>query len=397
MTSTQAGKMPPEVLLKAAPPHKYSLITPRFWHGMLPLTWWRLLRRNRFSISWTRLPTVMAICCFTGFNLICTLLDNLIYSRRVSRQKILEDPIFIIGHWRSGTTLLHELLICDPEFTFPTTVRCFCPTHFLLTETPITKCTGFVLPDKRPMDNMAAGWERPQEDEFALCNMGIPSPYLMMAFPNHRAVDQEYLSLRPLSDLERTRWKQALMTFLKRITFRDQRRIVVKSPTHTARIKTLLEMFPAARFIHLVRDPYALVPSTVRLWSSLNQVQGLHVPDQDDQWLFDYVHGTYEAMYECFEEDRKLLDDSQFFEIRYEDLVADPKAALHSIYEQLDLGDFHRAEPAVDAYLHAARDYRTNRLQLTAEQRHEVRRRWHAYFVRYGYSENGESKHSTAS
>ena len=40
----------------------------------------------------------------------------------------------IIGHWRSGTTMLHELLILDPRHTFPNTYQCFEPLHFLWTE-----------------------------------------------------------------------------------------------------------------------------------------------------------------------------------------------------------------------------------------------------------------------
>ena len=43
---------------------------------------------------------------------------------------------------------------------------------------------------------MAAGWDRPQEDEFALCNMGVRSPYLTIAFPNHPPQDQDYLDFR---------------------------------------------------------------------------------------------------------------------------------------------------------------------------------------------------------
>ena len=40
---------------------------------------------------------------------------------------------------------------------------------------------------------MPTGWDRPQEDEFALCSMGAPSPYFKMAFPNEGAQDEEYM------------------------------------------------------------------------------------------------------------------------------------------------------------------------------------------------------------
>ena len=49
------------------------------------------------------------------------------------------------------------------------------------------------------MDNMTAGWDCPQEDEFALCNMGLRSPYLTIAFPNHPPQDQEFFELAEVS------------------------------------------------------------------------------------------------------------------------------------------------------------------------------------------------------
>jgi hypothetical protein len=91
---------------------------------------------------------------------------------RIRRTLIREAPLFIIGHWRTGTTLLHELLILDPRHTHPTTHECLEPNHCLLTEKLLTLALQFLEPSHRPMDNMATGWDRPQEDEFALCMMG---------------------------------------------------------------------------------------------------------------------------------------------------------------------------------------------------------------------------------
>src|SRR5204863_6827505 len=125
-------------------------------------------------------------CCHTALRYI----QDQWYGSRVDRTPIREAPLFIIGHWRSGTTLLHELLILDQRHTFPNTYQCLAPNHFLLTERVFSRLFGFLLPSRRPMDNMAAGWDKPQEDEFALCMLGQPSPYLTIAFPNHPPQDQ---------------------------------------------------------------------------------------------------------------------------------------------------------------------------------------------------------------
>ena len=88
-----------------------------------------------------------------------------------------------------GTTLLHELLIRDPRHAFPTTYECLVPHHFLMTESWLPKLLWWMMPSRRPMDNMPAGWDRPQEDEFALCLLGQPSPYERIAFPNRQEGD----------------------------------------------------------------------------------------------------------------------------------------------------------------------------------------------------------------
>ena len=122
--------------------------------------------------------------------------NSLLFGRKIERTEIEDDPIFVIGHWRSGTTLLHELLVLDPRHTFPDTYACFSPNHFLVSGWWMKPCLKILLPARRPMDNMVAGWDHPQEDEFALCNMGVPSPYLTNVFPNRPPQYQEYLDMR---------------------------------------------------------------------------------------------------------------------------------------------------------------------------------------------------------
>jgi len=363
--------------------HPYSFIAPRFWHGMTLPIWLRLLARNRLAISPTRIPLALAITGFTTMNSVLRGVEELLYRRRVNAIQIEHAPIFILGHWRSGTTLLHELLISDPRHTYPNTYECFAPHHFLLTEKLLTRLLAFILPAQRPMDNMAAGWSRPQEDEFAMTNLGIPSPYLSMAFPKRGPVYPEYLDLTQLSHEQISQWQDTLIRFLKRITYHSNRRIVLKSPPHTARIRTLLKIFPDARFVHIVRDPYTLFPSTVRMWRSLNRVQGLQVA-QDD-WLEEYVLDCFDRLYRRFEEDRPLLASNRFYEVRYEDLVSDPMTQMRAIYDQLELGDFDEATPRVLAYLDDARDYKTNRYDLSAEMHDRVTQRWGDFIRRYGY------------
>ncbi len=356
---------------------------PRFWCGLTIRGWFSLLARNRFAVTPRRWAMAAILTFLVFFNYVWCVLQAIFYGRRIARTEIKEAPIFIIGHWRSGTTMLHEMMVLDRRYTYPDTYNCFAPNHFLSSGWLLRPSVGFLLPARRPMDNMAAGWRRPQEDEFAMCNMGIRSPYLTLAFPNHPPQDQEYFELAGISRQELARWRGAFLWFLKCVTVQRPRRIVLKSPSHTFRIKVLLEMFPDARFIHIVRDPYVLLPSTVKTWKSLYRSQGLQVPRYEG--LQEYVLETGRRMYEVFERDRDLIPPSHIAEVRYEDLVRDPIGVIRKVYERLELGGFDQALPALEQYVDAHKDYKTNIHEISEETRAEVERYWGAYIEKYGY------------
>lgn len=363
--------------------------SPRFWSGMNARGWFRLLWRNRLAVDLRFWPHVITITGLSLFHTVWRAWQWLLVGRRARKTEIHQEPVFIVGHWRSGTTLLHELMVLDDRHTSPTTYECLAPNHFLLTEDFACRWLGFLLPAHRPMDNMPAGWDRPQEDEFALCNLGTPSPYLTIAFPNHPPQDQEYLTLRDLPPKERDRWKRSLLSFLRQITYRTPKRIILKSPPHTARVRALLELFPDARFVHIVRNPYVVFASTVHLWKKLYLRHGLQNPTYEG--LEEHVLQTFERMYQAFEEDRTKIAPNRYCEVRYEELARDPVSCMRSVYEKLDLGEFETALPALEQYVAGTRGYQTNKYELTPEMREQVCRRWADFIHAYGYETEATS------
>ena len=359
---------------------------PRIWEGCDFFAWLRLLVRNRFAVGLPYIYIAVIITFVSACHTVLRLIEETLYGDAVRRTPIRESPLFILGHWRTGTTLLHELLILDPRHAFPTTYECLEPNHFLLTEELLSRLFWFLMPSRRPMDNMAAGWDRPQEDEFALCMMGQPSPYLTIAFPNHPPQVQEALDLEGLTPSQRAAWKRAFLLLLRRLTFRHRKRLVLKSPTHTCRIRTLLELFPDARFIHIVRDPYVVFPSTANLWKSLYKTHGLQKPTFAG--LEEYVFDTFTHMFQKLDEGRKLVEPSRFYEVRYEDLVADPVGEVRKLYGHLGLGGFDEVRPRLEEYLKKNRGYRTNKYELEPEVREEIARRWGEVIRRYGYDDD---------
>jgi hypothetical protein len=356
---------------------------PRLWHGFLLTAWVRLLWRNRFRVGWHRVAAAAIISVLSLCHSLGRVLQWIVYGRRIARTKIEQAPVFILGHWRSGTTMLHEMLSLDPKNTCPTTYECFVPNHFLISEWIGTRLFAWLMPRQRPMDNMAVGWGRPQEDEFALAAMGEPSPYWTIAFPNHAPQCQEYLDMEGVPPEALKRWTGTLRKFVQMLVCHRPGRAVLKSPTHTGRVRALLEVFPDARFIHIVRDPKVLYQSTLNMWKKMYTTHGLQ--RARFAGLEEHVFATLPRMYAAFESDRSLIPPQHYYEVRYEDLVADPLGQMRAIYRQLELGDFEALLPALERYLSEQADYQTNRYDLSDELRRQISLRWADYARQYGY------------
>ena len=372
---------------KTVPPtqkfHAYPWWSPRFWHGMPLRVWLPLVAEHHARASLTRWGLMATITAAAAFNSTAEALSNARFRRRLQSPPSTPPPLFIIGHWRSGTTLLHELLMLDDRFCCPNTYQCFAPGHFLLTESFMTAAIGWMIPSKRPMDDVAAGWDRPQEDEFALMNMGAPSPYRRMAFPVTSPDVPVALDVTGLAPADLVRWQGTLRRFLGMLAVADPRRPVLKSPPHTARVGVLAGMFPEARFLHVVRDPFVVFSSTMRLWRSLHDVRGLQV-DPGDR-LERYVFAAFEEMYAAFDRDRATIPEGRLHEIRYEDLVADPVGRLAEAYERLGLEDFARVRGPLEDHARSMKRYRTNTYSHDPRIVAEVARRWRPFIDRYGY------------
>src|ERR1700733_9622030 len=114
-----------------APINRYPFYALRIWYGMIASAWLSLLFRNRFAVSPTRMPFALTAVVTSLVNSSLSLIQNLIFARRIQACVLKQPPIFIIGHWRTGTTHLHELLTVDGRFTAPTTLECFAPAQCL--------------------------------------------------------------------------------------------------------------------------------------------------------------------------------------------------------------------------------------------------------------------------
>jgi hypothetical protein len=373
-------------MVKAEPnkPLKYSIFMPRIWHGMPPEVWFPILARNRFGVSLSRLHYALGVSAFCPVTSMLAIAQKLGWSRAIAKTQLKRPPVFILGHWRSGTTLLHEYLGLDPQFASPTTYQCFAPWHFLLTEGLIARYGNWLLPDRRPMDNMKAGWALPQEDEFALMNLGAPSPYLRLMFPNHPVPFAETLDSARFAPKDLKVWRRQLEWFVKALTYKTRKQLLLKSPPHTGRLAILRQMYPESKFIHIVRDPRKLYPSTMKLWNSLDENQALQSPT-DQSRLESFVLDSLVSMYHAFERDRSSVPESQIIDVRYETFIAKPIDTLEKIYQHLGLGSFDSVRSSWEAKSEQERGYQTNKLQIDPQQEAMILDRWSDYARKYGY------------
>lgn len=353
------------------------------WHGSSLGGWIKVLA-TRPPIHWTRLHKVISVSLFSVLNSLSNWCEAAIYGRKIANQKIEHAPVFILGHWRSGTTLLHNLMTMDPQFSFPNLYEVLFPANFLLTEKVVGTLTSWAIPKTRPMDNVETGFHMPQEDEVGLLLLSGISPYLMLAHPTDPSKYEAYLELKDVPKKTLDRWIERFQYFIKKLTIKSNKPIVFKSPTHTFRVPVLLKMFPNAKFVYIYRDPYAVYSSSLHLRRTLFAENGLSKIVMDDK-MRDDMMDMYSHCFESYEKARDLIPEGNLHEIRFEDLEVDPLGEMHRLYQGLGLSGWENLEAEIKKKLPELTRYRKNSFKMDEETMRLIYSRWKAAFDRYGY------------
>ena len=346
--------------------------------------WVQLLIENRFSVSPSCWPRALTISLMSVPTSLLHWADEIRFGRQLSEVTV-PPPVFVLGHWRHGTTHLHNLLTIDQRFSFPNNYQCLFPNSFLTAEKLHSKAIDFFLPRQRPMDNVEWRMASPQEDEFAMCVTTLKSPCMGWVFPRQRDHYDKYLTMRDVSAGEVAEWKEAFLLFLKKLALLSRRPLILKSPPHTARIRLLLEMFPDARFVHIHRNPYDVFHSTRKTLKAVAEFHRLQrapaAADVDDRIL-----RTYRTMYDVYFEERGAIPEGQFCEVGFEQLEQDPIGQIRGIYKALQLPDFSEVHSEVQSYVSSIADYRKNSFpDLPEALRQRIAEDWQRSFQEWGY------------
>lgn len=295
---------------------------------------------RRFLIAWTYLLTMSILGIFI---FIFRLADEIFF--RAYRKIEIKAPVYIIANPRSGTTFLHRL-ICKDEDRF---------VHIRMYHTIIPAITfykmlnGLATIDKKighPLQKfihwidkkLFSGWEdihpagfnRSEEDEGLYFMAGI-SPAISLVTPYLQHFRELYI-LDHLREKKRERIKGYYKATLQRWMYvlGEDKQFLCKSVMSTGRLQLLTELFPDIRIIYLVRNPDEAVPSFVKMFASTWRVTGHGIPENSPQSR--ELAALAIRYYQYFYEQKKKLQPENLITIKYEDLIADPAAVVHDIY-----------------------------------------------------------------
>lgn len=271
------------------------------------------------------------------------------------------SPVFIIGHWRSGTTFVHNVLSCDPQFGYCTTYQTVFPHLMLYGSSFFKRLAGLCMPKTRPTDNLELSVEQPQEEEFALTNMTHAAYYHFWSLPNlTEKYRDKYLFLESCTAEERAEFCVATKKMMQiALHCQNKSRFLSKNPPHTARIALLHRMFPDAKFIYLVRNPYSVFESTVKFFNTT--ISPLTLQKVSSEQLEQNILTTYRKMIDVYNRDRHLIPAQNLFQMRFEDFEADPISMTSQIYRALNLGEFSCVKGRIVEYLNSQNRHQKNK------------------------------------
>lgn len=293
-------------------------------------------------------------------------------------------PVFILGHWRSGTTHLYNVMSLDGWGIVPP-VATGLPWDLFGIARAFRPLLERQLPETRYIDAIPVTPDSPQEDEIALANMSPLSFYHGIYFPRafDRLIDRG-LFFEGCTAAEVAGWESRFVHFMRRLSRHQGRRLLIKNPVHTVRPAQLRRLFPAAKFVYIHRNPFDVFLSMRNFYDRL--IEALALQDRPAELDIDAtILRVYVRMMERFEAETACWDAPDLVSLPYDLLDRAPLEALKRIYSGLDLEGFDRAVPVFARYLETVRSYRKNRFRGDQVAVDKVLAHWGPWVARHGY------------
>jgi hypothetical protein len=264
-------------------------------------------------------------------------LQAALFNRRIRRTQVQHPPVFILGYFRSGTTLLQKLMAADRNLGTLTNYDCLFPRSNLLMGSKMQDVLQRVihlLGLKNPFFHNSPLFlaEAAEEDDYLMNRASPFTAYWGMVYPQKW---REWLN--PSGSAVEAGWEREFMKIVKYVTFKTRgKRLVLKSPPNTGRIRLILKLFPDARFIYLFRNPYTLYYSVRNMWLKAilpyYSLQQIGRKELDDLIFEDFLEISKK-----YEKEKERIPAGNLLEISYEDLCKDPAGTVKQIYSTFNL------------------------------------------------------------
>jgi len=369
-------------------PDESKTASPRLAHplsGADPITLMRVLGIGG-GVGRQRIPQLLVAAGSSLGRLPFTLGERGYLAGRLALKPArIEKPIFILGHWRSGTTHLYNILSRSDQFAWLGPLETGLPWESLSLVRLFRPWLEKALPNHRFIDSIPVNPDSPQEDEIALANMTPISFYHALYFPKRfdRLFDKGVF-LDDGTDAEAREWERTFLQLSRKVALQSPgRTLVVKNPVYTARVKHILRIFPDARFIHIHRNPHEVFRSMRNFHKKLLAEFSLQPGQPVD--IDAAILRTYARMMDCLIEDTADLTSEQFFEVGYASLDEDPLGVIEQAFEKLGIENFAESKENFSDYLRSIKKYEKNNYEPDREALNTVGAAWSKYFNHFGY------------
>ena len=304
------------------------------------------------------------------------------YQKLLADKSLEYDPLFILGHWRSGTTFVHNIFAQDDHFAHTTTYQTVFP-HLMMFGQPFFKfMMNIFIPSQRPTDKMELTPDLPQEEEFSLTNM-TPCSYWFFPRQMMEFCDR-YLTFENITEAEKREFQEQFMKIVKISLWNTGgTQYLSKNPPHTGHVKALVEMFPNAKFIYLMRNPYTVFESTRSFFTQT--IAPLKLQDiSDDDIEMNAIH-AYPRLYKAYQEQKQFIPEGNLYEVKFEEFERDAYATTKDIYTKLQLPGWEESEEAIRAYIESKKGYKKNQYEYKPRTIQLVNDHWGQAIDDWGY------------
>jgi len=345
-----------------------------------------LLRQNQFRISFRYLPRFIYSTFVSSIMAPFRIQEIKKFDTKIMNTTISHPPLFILGHWRSGTTYLHNILSLDKNLGYFTTFQAYLPGVFLANEKLFKPIVASSIPKRRPMDNVPMHPDFPQEDQYAVGAFSPYSYYHGWCFPKNMSFYNRFVLMENVSDYDIQRWKDIYLYLLKKATISvGGKRLVLKNQDNTAKVKLLLELFPDAKFVLIQRNPYDLYYSMLKFMRIVIPLYCVQNPPPFNA-VEDSMMDLYSKMFRKYLQERSLIPKGNLVEAKYEDFIREPIKMIQRIYSELNLDGFTVSKAAFETYLKNQESFNGESYIISDEVREKVDRRWGFLKEAFDYS-----------